>query len=67
MQATNAYLFAEAQAAPAQAVLPLRSEPPENKIQKRATSVPAMPAAIPDHLWEALQRLAASLGRPISG
>ena len=63
VQATNAYLFAAAQAAPAQAVLPLRSEPPEDKIQERATPMPTLPAAIPGHLWEALHRLAASLGQ----
>jgi len=65
VQATNAYLFAAAADAPAQAVLPLRSEPPERKIQKRATPVPALPAAVPGHLWEALQRLAVSLGHPM--
>ena len=63
VQATNAYLFPTPADAPAQAVLPLRSKPPENKVQKRASDVPALPAAIPDHLWEALQRLGASLGR----
>jgi hypothetical protein len=61
VQATNAYLFAAGEAA-AQAVLPLRSKPPEYKNPKRATPVPTLPAAIPSHLWEALQRLAGSLG-----
>ena len=62
VQATNAYLFAAAAEAPARAVLPLRSQPPEHENPKRATPVPTLPAAIPDHLWEALQRLAGSLG-----
>jgi DNA-binding MarR family transcriptional regulator len=64
VQATNAYLFAGADAAaPVQAVLPFRSEPPEHKNQKGAIPMPTLPAAIPGHLWEALQRLGASLGR----
>jgi hypothetical protein len=67
VQATNAYLFAAAADTSAQAVLPLRSEPPENKNPKRATPVPPLPAAIPDHLWDALQRLANSLGRSMPG
>ena len=68
VQATNAYLFPDdgGREAPAQAVLPLRPKPPENKNQERATSVPPLPAAIPSHLWDALQRLAASLGRSMT-
>ena len=67
VQATNAYLFAAAAEAPAQAVLPFRSKPPENKNQKGAIPVPTLPAAIPDHLWDALQRLAHSLGHTMPG
>ena len=67
VQATNAYLFSAAADAPAQAVLPLRSKPPENKNSKRATAVPTLPVAIPDHLWDALQRLAGSLGHSMPG
>src|SRR3954468_6713497 len=55
VQATNAYLFPTPADAPAQAVLPFRPKPPEHKNPKRASDVPALPAAIPGHLWDALQ------------
>ena len=58
VQTSNAYLFREAPALPAQAVLQLRDEPQSKKESERARSMPQLPTSVRD----ALAGLASKLG-----